>query len=377
MEAYKQFKPNLIPNSDVSDPIDIKSIVGDNVQDYIISFKKDGCRLELINGEILTRALKPVTSLWIKDRFQKLADKCKEEGVILEGEFYAHGYRFNEIVRYFKTEDVRDSKNISKLLKMEQKGELEKDWPGRSVAWLSTYHEDLKLHPFDLYIVNLPELSYKERLSWFFSHVLEENGIFYEFRDIIEIKNWFNISTNNILKVIPTWEYVEKLYEEALEDGYEGLVIANSKRTYKFGRSTEKDNHLFKMKEDKNEYDGEVLDILEGTVVKEGVAKTTNELGRSVTSKLQEDREPSGIAKGILTTYNGHELTVSFEGYSHDELREILENKKDYIGKWFKYTGMNPTKNVPRHSHCSRNPWRDSKYLTTKVKIGVRGPAHS
>lgn len=37
------------------------------------------------------------------------------------------------------------------------------------------------------------------------------------------------------------------------------------------------------MKEDKNEYDGEVLDILEGTAVKEGVARTTNELGRSVT----------------------------------------------------------------------------------------------
>ena len=361
MEVYKQFKPNLIPNSDVSDPIDIKSIVGDNVQDYIISFKKDGCRLEFVNGEILTRALKPVTSLWIKNRFQKLADKCKEEGIILEGEFYAHGYRFNEIVRYFKTEDVRDSKNVSKLLKQEQKGELEVDWPGRSVAWLSTYHDELKLHPFDLYIVNLPELSYKERLSWFFSHVLDPNGIFYEFRDIIEIKNWFNITVSSLLKVIPNWEYVEKLYEQALEEGYEGLVLANSKRTYKFGRSTEKDNHLFKMKEDKNEYDGEVLDILEGTVVKEGVAKTINELGRSVTSKLQEDREPSGIAKGILTTYNGHELIVSFEGYSHDELREILENKKDYIGKWFKYTGMKPTKNCPRHSHCSRNPWRDSK----------------
>lgn len=33
------------------------------------------------------------------------------------------------------------------------------------------------------------------------------------------------------------------------------------------------------------------------------------------------------MAKGILTTYNGHELIVSFEGYSHDELRELIENK--------------------------------------------------
>ena len=115
------------------------------------------------------------------------------------------------------------------------------------------------------------------------------------------------------------------------------------------------------MKEDKNEYDGEILDIFEGTVAREDAPKTVNELGRSVTSKLQEDREPSGLAKGILTTYNGFELTVSLEGFDHDELREFLANKKDYIGKWIKYTGMAPTKNVPRHAHFSKGNWRDEK----------------
>lgn len=87
---------------------------------------------------------------------------------------------------------------------------------------------NLKLHPFDLYIVNQPELSYKERLSWFFSHVLDSNGIFYEFKDIIEIKNWFNIPVSGIITSLGTWECVEKLYEQALEEGYEGLVLANS-----------------------------------------------------------------------------------------------------------------------------------------------------
>ena len=360
MEVYKKFKPNLIPNSDVSEPIDLKSIIGDNVSNYIISFKKDGCRVEFVDGKILSRALKPVTSLWVQQRYQKLADKCKEQEVILEGEFYAHGYRFNEIVRYFKTEDVTDPKHVKKLKALEANGKLSTEWPGRSIEWLSTYHDELKLHPFDLYIVNQPELSYMERLIWFFSHVLETDGVFYEFRDIIEIKNWFNVTKDNVPD-ITTWEEVKKLYDQALEEVYEGLVIANSKRTYKFGRSTEKDNHLFKMKEDKNEYDGEILDILEGTTVKEGIARTTNELGRSVTSKLQEDREPSGLAKGILTTYNGFELTVSLEGFDHDDLREFLDNKQNYIGKWIKYTGMAPTKNCPRHAHFSKGNFRDDK----------------
>ena len=368
MEVYKQFNPNLIPNSDVSEPIDLKSIIGDNVNNYIISFKKDGCRVEFVDGKILSRALKPVTSLWIQQRYQKLADKCKELGIILEGEFYAHGYRFNEIVRYFKTEDVTDPKHVKKLKALEISGKLSSEWPGRSAEWLSTYHEDLKIWPFDVYFVNYPEETYIERMQWLFSHILFKDGLLYEFKDILEVGEWYNISLplneNENLTLtgsITTWEVLSNLYEKALNIGYEGLVIANKNRTYKFTRSTEKDNHLFKMKEDKNEYDGEILDILEGTIVKEGVERTVNELGRSVTSKLQENREPSGLAKGILTTYNGFELTVSLEGFDHDDLREFLDNKQNYIGKWIKYTGMAPTKNCPRHAHFSKGNFRDDK----------------
>ena len=396
MDIYSKFKPNLIPNSDVSNPIDLKSIVGNRSSDYIASFKKDGCRVEFVKGKILSRALKPVTSLWIQQRYQKLAEKCKELDIILEGEFYAHGYRFNEIVRYFKTKDVTDQKHVEKLLEAKTQynfmgdpsypifdvpssleeenlwrsqglvSKFEEDWPGRSVEWLSTYHDELKVWPFDVLLLNYPEMDYYTRMKWLFSHIIDPNGLLHEFKDILEVGDWYNIPVPDglgaqTLTTIGTFSAIEDLYEHALNSGYEGLVLANKNRTYKFNRSTEKDNHLFKMKEDKNEYDGEILDILEGTVVKEGVPKTVNELGRSVTSKLQEDREPSGMAKGILTTYNGYELTVSLEGFDHDELREFLANKKDYIGKWIKYTGMAPTKNVPRHAHFSKGNWRDDK----------------
>lgn len=366
MDIYNKFKPNLIPNSDVSNPIDLKSIIGNKASDYIISFKKDGCRVEFVDGKILSRALKPVNSLWIQQRYQKLAEKCKELDIIFEGEFYAHGYRFNEIVRYFKTEDVTDQKHVKKLLKLEESGKLASEWPGRSVEWLSTYHAELKVWPFDVLLLNHPEMDYYTRMKWLFSHIIYPNGLLHEFKDILEVGDWYNIPIPDgfgaqTSTTIGTFSAIEDLYEHALNSGYEGLVLANRNRTYKFNRSTEKDNHLFKMKEDKNEYDGEILDILEGTVAREDAPKTVNELGRSVTSKLQEDREPSGLAKGILTTYNGFELTVSLEGFDHDELREFLANKKDYIGKWIKYTGMAPTKNVPRHAHFSKGNWRDEK----------------
>ena len=175
------FKPNLIPNSEVENPIDLKSIIGDNVKDYVISFKKDGCRMELNalgNGEILTRALKPVESIWLQNRYKALAEKCKELGMVLEGEIYAHGWKFNEIVRIFKTEDITTAKKITELtadlfkfnlrgtidkpiwdrvdlntgMALSRKGhksKFETNWPGRTVEFMSTYSENIKLWPFD------------------------------------------------------------------------------------------------------------------------------------------------------------------------------------------------------------------------------------
>lgn len=383
------FKPNLIPNSKVENPIVIPEIIaelGRSLSDYIVSFKKDGCRVEVMDGALKTRALKTVGSLWIQERYRRLAQVCKQNNVILECEFYAHGMKFNEICRFFKTSDVTDQKHIKKLKADELKyniagtkkdpiwykasdaesrqlrsdghlSKFEQDWPGRSVEWLSTYHEELKIWPFDCYLIEFPALSYVDRMKWLFNHIEHPNGIFYEFKDILELGDFCGLNR----EPLSNFDEVNQLYEDSLEEGWEGLVLAYKERTYKFGRSTAKEGNLFKMKEDKNIYDGQVIDILEGTVAREGAPKTVNELGRSVTSKLAEDRVPSGMASGILSEYEGHEIKVSFEGYSHEELKEILENKEQYIGQWFTYTGMKPVKNVPRHAHMNRNSWRDEK----------------
>jgi len=383
-----QFKPNLIPNSSVSDPIDLEKIIGNNVQDYVISFKKDGCRMEInsdMNASILSRSLEPVASIWLNNRYKALAEKCKELGMVLEGEIYAHGWRFPEIVRIFKTEDITTDKKIKELqgdlLKFNLLGTVDKpkwvnvgpvkahalgllgfkskfetNWPGRTVEFMSTYSEDIKLWPFDCFFPDFPQMEYRERMEKLFASFDFPQGELWDFRDIVNPMGWYNLASSFPL-FINTWEELEAKYNYALEEGFEGLVIARADRTYKMGRSTEKEGTIFKMKEDKNEYDGIVLDILEGTVVKEGVEKTTNELGRSVTSKLAEDREPSGIAKGILTEYEGHQHIVSFQGFSHEELRELLANKEQYIRKWFKYQGMKPTRDCPRHAHfqCFRD----------------------
>lgn len=370
------FKPNLIPNSKVDKPIDLSKIIGNDVDKYVISYKKDGCRVEIVDGKLLTRALKPIAATQINEKYKELAEACAKLDIILEGEYYAHGMSFREICRFFKTSDVSDAKHMNKLatdctkynlgttkdpiwktvetFPEGAKSKFETDWPGRTVEWMSTYHEDLKIHLFDIVFKHAPSLEFVDRMR-ILKDMLSKGGALERFSDIVVFGPFFNLDQVEFVE----WEAVEELYELALEQGWEGLVLSHINRTYKNGRSTAKAKELYKMKEDKLEFDGCVIDIIEGTVAIEGAPKTKNELGRSVTSKLAEHRKPSGMASGILTLYQGNEIKVSFEGYSHEELREILQNKQDYLGKWFVYTGMKPTKNVPRHAHLKH--WRDDK----------------
>ena len=101
---------------------------------------------------------------------------------------------------------------------------------------MSTYPESLKLYPFDVLILGQEEMPYCERMFWLFNAFNEKEGTLNEFKDLIEFGPWFNTDFDTI----SNFEQLEQEYEKALELGYEGLVIANKDRTYKFNRSTAK-----------------------------------------------------------------------------------------------------------------------------------------
>ena len=135
--------------------------------------------------------------------------------------------------------------------------------------------------------------------------------------------------------------------------------------TYKFGRHTLNAGQAFKIKEDNLKYDGQVLEVEESTVAREGSDRTTNELGRSVTSKLKEDRLPSGMAKGFKVLLDdGQTMSVSLTGFDHPERIALLENPRQYVGKWITFHAMAPVKvgGRPRGpAHYTKGNVRDSK----------------
>lgn len=356
MKTEKKFKPNLIENApkDGSFTKEMREALiskHGGIEKYIILRKKDGCRMEFGAGlSILTRSLKPVRSALVNLRFNRFQQVCISLNILVEGEFYAHGMKFNEIFRFFSKSDVTKPEYTTELTKMLTKNPkaFEDKYRGRDIEFLTTFHKDLEFWMFDGIVLDRPDLiGYQERMKEITSRLQA-----YDLAEMCVVEP-------EILPIKSFEELYEK-YDLALASGWEGLVLTHEKHPYKYGRSTLKSGTLLKLKDDTLEYDGVVLDVPESTVVKEGVEKTINELGRSVTSKKKGDRVPSGLAKGFTVQFKDvGTFPVGLSGFDNEAKKELLENKEKYIGRHFRYTGMLPVKDFPRHAYFES--WRDEK----------------
>lgn len=350
----KNFRPNLIPNNPKSETTDFDKIILKNggYSKYIFLKKKDGCRLELFDGNVLTRAFKEPGSILVMKRFKKIAEEFRKLNIIVEGEFYMHGLKFNSIFRFFSKSDVTTLSYFNELEKAEKKDpvKFKDEYDGLSIEFLTTFHDDLKLHIFDCIILDRPDLvGFEERM-------IELNNRVYTSQFLKE-NNYWSFSAPYSLN---SKEELEKFYQNTLEEGYEGVVIVHKEHQYKFGRNSLNQGTLMKMKEDSLEYDGVIIDVLEGTVVKDGVEKTVDKLGYSETSKKKDDREQSGLAKGFLVEFEDKgTFIVGLNGFDNEAKKELLINKDSYIGEHFKYTGMKPVLDFPRHAFFKC--WRDAK----------------
>jgi hypothetical protein len=353
-----KYKPNLIANapkdgSFTKEEMEALIIKNGGIEKYIIFPKKDGCRLgQGLGPKVLSRSLKEPGSETVKTRFAEFNQLCLDLNMVIDGEFYMHGEAFNHINRFFAKSDVTTPEYLKELTLMKKnKPEAFYDkYRGKDIPFLTTFHEELKFWAFDFIITDKPDLvGFKER--WVEASKRLENHSY---------QNSLNYLIMPERIRVETFEQLYDSYKDVLEMGFEGLVLVHEDHEYKFGRSTLKSGTIFKLKEDKEEYDGIVLGVEESTVVKEGVEKTVNELGRSKTSKKKGDRVPSGMAKGFLVEYEGlGTFCVSLDGFDHESRKEVLENPEEYIGRHFKYTGMKPVKDFPRHAYF--DCWRDEK----------------
>jgi len=261
-----------------------------------------------------------------------------------------HGAKMNEIFRFFSAQNVESPGYRKKLERqLEKSPSTFKDIHGdRTIDWLCTFHEGLKFWIFDGMILDRPEVvSFEDRIRIIYER-LEANGA----EDLGLVFSRF--------KKFNSIEKLQAEYDNAIANDWEGLVLCRKDSPYYFGKPSITRGWMYKMKDDKREYDGVIISLIEGTNIKEGVARGVNELGRSTTSGKKEDREPNGKCSGFEVQYEGvGTFKVGLRGFNDEDKKFILKNPEKFLGRSFVYDGMKPLKDFPRHAHFLR--WRDSK----------------
>jgi DNA ligase-1 len=133
---------------------------------------------------------------------------------------------------------------------------------------------------------------------------------------------------------------------QALEDGFEGLILRDAQAPYKFGRSTTKQGYLLKLK---RFIDSEATVIGFEERMHNGNEATTDELGHTKRSSHAANKSGLGDLGALLVRHGDVEFSIG-TGFDAETRREIWDNRVHYVGQLakFKYFPVG-VKDKPRH----------------------------
>jgi DNA ligase 1 len=256
---------------------------------YIATPKIDGIRFLMVEGVAVSRTFKPIRNKHIQELLHHLPDGI--DGELTCGDTF--------------------QSSTSGIMRIEGEPNFK--------AWIFDYvdPDPVTILPFDLRMLNMPPLN-----------------VSFDY----EILSGTNV---NSMEEIDTYE------SACLEFGYEGIMLRDPNGTYKFGRSTARDNILLKVKRFLDD-EAEVIGI-EEKMSNQNVAEKDN-FGRTKRSSCLDGMVPMETA-GALKVRNKDGQEFSIGSGLNDEMRdEIWANKKYYIGKMVKYKYFpQGVKDLPRH----------------------------
>lgn len=291
------FKPFLAPN----EKTDLSLVQ----YPLLASTKLDGIRVLFIDGKIVSRSLKPIQNKQLRERFESLRKYSEEHNVILDGEIFSPELTFQQITHFVMTQDLEGEE-------------------------LPT---SLKFYAFDM----IKQMDLAESFHSRYNNL-----------ERLHIDGIQDIAVRVDQKLVNSKEEVNKLFENALETGLEGLILKDPTGRYKCGRATLKEGLIYKVKP-WDTFDAKIATVIQSTEVRQGAEKKTNELGRSVTSKKKDDRVLIEKASAFLVYYNELPLKVTL-AMTDEEKEEVWKNQNSYFGRTIEYKGMLVgSKDVPRH----------------------------
>lgn len=149
---------------------------------------------------------------------------------------------------------------------------------------------------------------------------------------------------------------LDAFYSEALEAGYEGIVVKDPSGFYKWGKCTAKEGIQFKIKP---EVDAEAMVVGFYEAEENQNEAFKNELGETKRSTHQENKVGKGtlggfIAKDLAT---GRDIRVPCGKMKHAERQHVWNNQAQYVNEIFTYRAMGYGElNLPRQPRWYR--WR-------------------
>ncbi len=186
---------------------------------------------------------------------------------------------------------------------------------------------------------------------WIFDYLNPEFELkpYMERMDQLRNVESFNLPSYEILYpvMVSNQQQIDGLMIKSLKDGYEGLMLRDPNGTYKFGRSSVKENILLKVKDFMDD-EAEIISFREKMVNTNEATK--DNFGRSKRSSSHEGLIPAGTLGGfILRRSDGVEFSCG-SGLNDSIREEIWNNQAKYLGKLVKYKYMTTgVKDLPRH----------------------------
>lgn len=243
-----------------------------------VSTKFDGIRALVIGGVVYSRSLKPIRNKHV----QKLFGKPEYEGFdgeLIVGDVYAKDV-FQKTTSGVMSED----------------GE-----------------PDVTFYVFDIFTYNTE--TYKERL--------------YNLNDKLVLDQYPNIVATQQLYIQTKEELTELLSKEKVKGG-EGLIGRNPKGTYKYGRSTPKEQLSIKFKFfEQDEF--EVVGFTER--MHNTNEQTRDALGYAERSSAKDGLVPTNTLGSLILKF-GDDTFMCGTGFNDALRKEIWDNQDKYLGKF-------------------------------------------
>lgn len=246
-----------------------------------VSIKLDGIRVVILNGVVMSRSMKPIRSKAVQELFGHERYNGLD-GEILYGDWNAPNV-FNLTTQTVMATELKAIFSKDKL---------------RMAVFDDTSSDDV-------YVDRLISAQRKVGPNM---QVLEQFRVESEAQLLMFEKN-------------------------ALEEGFEGIMVRAITGPYKQGRSTQKEGTIGKLKRFSD--DEAVVIGFEEKLHNTNEAKT-NELGRTQRSQAQEGMVGAGTLGALVCTCKGIQFTMG-SGFDDVGRAEVWQNKEKYLGKLAKF----------------------------------------